>query len=253
VTFAAPWVIADGQVIFSFKLLTAEGVEFSQKLWPLLFAGTGLIAVLFGLLPMASAVRGLVALLVGVSPLILAQTVGGLEGGIGGLGKMFGGYKAWIFLAGMVLAPVGLLIRSKYTGAMLGRLLATIGCGLLLALFLIPDGDAGMPLINMFKSIGHINGAASAIEVIGGLAFVLVIVLGLLTSWMPGTGTGGTGLWAWLIMLFIPVIGLLEILITDASMIGHQPFVVYLLVDVLGWYALTSYGLGTLLGKAAEG
>jgi hypothetical protein len=254
VTFGAPWAIRDGGMDFMWKALTAGGGFTSAKLWPLIFGVSGLVTLLFGLLPVPTAARGVVAALIGVGAIVATLTIGG---GMGGSGMPFTGWQAYAVLGGLVLGSTGLLVRSAYRGAMLGRLLATIGCGAILASFLVPSGGS-IPLIQMFKALGGGGGLAAQIGTIWMLVLVVVAALGLIMSWMPSSTSAGTGLFAWLLILWmfgLLLLGMVILPIIGGADIGtmlKQPGLFYVIIDTLAFSALAAYGLATIFGKSLE-
>jgi hypothetical protein len=239
------------------------GAGIKQLIWPLMFGGLGLLSLLFGLLPVPNSLRGLIAAIAGLAPLVVGATVGGLSlggggGGAGGGLGMFGeGWKAYVGLAGMVLAPTGLLLRSAYRGAALGRILSLVGCGAIVALFLIPVGGS-LPLIMLIKSIGAGGGFLMLVaRVIFPLVLFAAAALGLIMSWMPSGTSGGTGLFAWIIILWTTSFALFALIasIVGGAPIGElfkQPIIFYMLLDTLAFSALSAYGLATIFGKSLE-
>jgi hypothetical protein len=252
VSFAAPMAFGDGGMQFMWKQLTAGGGFTTAKLWPLIIGVSGLVTLLFGVLPVPTAARGVVAALVGVGAVVAGLTAGGLGAGGSPAG---GGWQAYATVGGLVLGATGLLVRSKYRGAMLGRLLATIGCGAILAAMLVPVGGS-IPLINMIKQLG--GGGGLGFPTLIGLLVVLVAALGLIMSWMPSSTGAGTGFFAWVLIL-APFLLMLCMLIVqpliDSEPIGNivkQPGRLYMAVDVLAYAALSAFGLATIFGKSLE-
>jgi hypothetical protein len=250
VTFAGPSRIGDGGMDFMWKQLTSGGFS-TAKLWPLYFGVGGLITLLFGLLPVPTAARGVVAALVGISPIVMTMAFGGM----GPSAVPFRGWQAYMMFGGLVLGSTGLLLRSRYRGAFLGRLLATIGCGAICALFLIPEGG-DIPLIQMFKMLG--GGGGLGFAVIWMLVLFVAAALGLIMSWLPSGTSGGTGLFAWLLILWpfglILFGGIIDPIIRgmDIGALLKTPFILYSVIDTLAFSALAAYGLATIFGKSLE-
>ncbi|HEU5060402.1 MAG TPA: hypothetical protein VFU21_27915, partial [Kofleriaceae bacterium] len=67
--FVAPWRVEPGHTIFSWTILGAEGPA-SGKVMPILFAVTGVLAVVLGALPLATQVRAFAAAGIGLAPTI---------------------------------------------------------------------------------------------------------------------------------------------------------------------------------------
>src|SRR5262249_46673344 len=136
---------------FMWKVLTTSA-PMDAKLWPLILAAGGFLSLLFGLLPVPTTARGIVAAIVGILPFVLMMVMGSPAFGGAGAGLPFRGWMAYLFFGGIILGPAGLLLRSKYRGSGISRVLALIGCGGILALFLIPQGGQ-IPLVGMFKML----------------------------------------------------------------------------------------------------
>jgi hypothetical protein len=254
-TVTVPSNLNQSPMTFMWQVLTSAA-PLEAKLWPLILAAGGLLSLLFGLLPVPVAARGVVAAIVGVVPIVLMMVKGPPGGGGGGgLGGMAGGgWQAYALFAGIVVGGTGLLVRSQYRGSAMGRLLPLIGCGAILATFLIPANGA-IPLIGMLKGLG--GGAAGLIPGVWGLVLPGAAALGLLLSLMP-KAIGGTGLFAWLLIawmfglilisaLIVPVIGGGEI-----GGVFKSPTMLAIMLDMLAFPALAAYGLATLFGKSLE-
>jgi hypothetical protein len=253
VMFAAP--LSFEPMRFMWQDLTSS-LPLKAKLWPLLFGGLGVLSLLFGLLPVPTSIRGVIAAIVGITPVVVAATMGGMPGAGGELGMNMGGWQAYAVLAGLVLAPTGLLLRSAYRQAILGRLLATIGGLALLAPFLIPERGA-LPIVQMFQSLGGGGGLKMQLAIIWMLVLPVSALLGIIMSWLPSGTSGGTGFFAWMLILWtagLILVGLVVAITSGADIGGivKQPGVLYALVCTLGFSALAAYGLATIFGKSLE-
>jgi len=230
-------------------LTTAAPME--AKLWPLVLAAGGFLALLFGLLPVPTTARGIVAAIVGILPFVVIMVMG--SPGLGGGGGLpFSGWQLYVFFAGLILGPAGLLLRSKYRGSGMSRVLTLIGCGAIIALFLIPDHGT-LPLIGMFKALGSAGGVKMLVPLLLVLALFAAAALGLLLTIMPSSVSLGTGFFAWIIMGWFFALSLAGIVIGGSpEQLLKAPASIALIVDLLGWPVLAGYGLATVLGKSLE-
>jgi hypothetical protein len=238
---------------FMWKVLTTPA-PMEAKLWPLVLAAGGLLSLLFGLLPVPTAARGIVAAIVGILPFIVMAIVGAPGGGVGGA-LPFGGWQGYMAMAGLILAPTGLLLRSQYRGSGLARVLTLIGCGAIIALFLIPAGGT-LPIVGMLKSLGS-GGVAHFLPLVWMLALVAAAALGLIMTIMPSSVSLGTSFFAWIIISWLFGLSLIAIvvMIIGGGPIGalfKAPASIAFIVDFLAWPALAAYGLATTFGKSLE-
>src|SRR5262249_54857360 len=136
---AIPWSFSP--LVFSFQAL--GDLPGAQKVWPILWAAGGVALLIFGL-GGGTKTRGLIATIIGAAGLVLPIIIGGFSAGggagVGGPGLPFGGgWVAYVMLAGFLLAPAGLLLRSSYGEASIGRLIATVGSAALVVPFVVPS------------------------------------------------------------------------------------------------------------------
>src|SRR5262249_1891525 len=90
-TVALP--VALSPMRFMWEVLTSS-VPIQQKLWPLVLAAGGLLALLFGLLPVPTAARGIVAAIVGILPFVVMIIVGAPGGG--GMSMPMAGWQGYL-------------------------------------------------------------------------------------------------------------------------------------------------------------
>jgi hypothetical protein len=241
--FVAPWAVGEGQTTFSWTLLKAPG--FAAKLLPSSIIATGLIAVLLGAIPMDTQVRGIIALVIGLGPLVALTTVPSFE------------WRGTVMVVGQVLLVTGLLLRSQYAHAMLGRALATVGVVVVLALYLIPENGV-LPLVGMFKGLGAVPGKAKVAFIIGawgGSVVPLVITLACLLVWIPGPGAAGTGILAWTVIVWAIVAAIVGLLLQEAigaELKSNLSAFIYTPVALSAWLAFAGYGSATVFGKSLE-
>jgi hypothetical protein len=132
--------------------------------------------------------------------------------------------------------------------------MALVGCGAIIAAFVVPVGGE-LPIVGMLKSLG--GGFEQMLPKLWVLVLAAAAALGLVMSFMPSGTSGGTGLFAWLIMgwmagllLFIIVLGL-----AHGGAIGElfkAPKMLLGLVNALAIFVLSGYGLATIFGKSLE-
>ena len=239
--FVAPWSVGS-ETVFSWTNLKASGLAI--KLPPILIMATGLCAIALGTIPLRPYGRGIAALCLGAIP-IIALTLApnfqwrALLGGIGG-----------------VMIVGGLLLRSKYTTSMLGRLVTTIGVAIVLVLYLVPVGGQ-VPLVGMFKALGNQpvpHGLIIGLGLGGGLVPLVLTLLALLV-WLPGPGSAGTPALAWVIILYGIVASLALLLLggnIGPTLKSSLYSFIYFPVAFSAWLAFAGYGSAMVLGKSLE-
>ncbi len=236
--FVAPWRVEPGHTIFSWTILGTSGLPASMKVLPILFAVTGVLAVVLGALPLATPVRAFSAAGIGLAPSIYSVVDPPFV------------WQELVMLIGMITLVSGLLIRSQYTGAMLGRLLATIGAICVLLVLLIPVGGGDPPLIGAFKALGTNRTIPALILIVPG-----VLALVSLLVWLPGPGSAGTHILAWIWIVW-PLVASIMTLVSGEN-IGAQlksslDRFLYVPMAAMSWAALVGYGIASAAGKQLE-
>jgi hypothetical protein len=235
---------------FMWKVLTTAA-PMEAKLWPLVLAAGGFLALLFGLLPVPTTARGIVAAIVGILPFVLIMTMGSPGMG-GGSALPFRGWMMYVLFAGIILGPPGLLLRSKYRGSGMSRVLTLIGCGAIIALFVIPQGGE-IPLIGLFKAFGNAGAGKVLVSLVFMLALFAAAALGLLVTLMPSSVSLGTGFFAWIIMAWFFALTLAGIVMAGSpEQLFKSPAMIAFIFDFLAWPVLAGYGLATVIGKSLE-
>jgi hypothetical protein len=237
--FVAPWSAAD-KMIFSWSALTADGPAF-MKVVPLMLVATGALALVLGLLPLATIGRGLAAALLGAAPIVYLN-VGG--GGVT--------WQAIVGLLGTLTLVSGLLIRSEYRGAMLGRLMVTVGAICVLLPVLIPVGGQ-VPLVGMFKMIGAAPGKGKVLAILPLIPVALAVAS--LLAWLPSPSSAGALVIAWIFILWAIIAAILTLVIggnigdvLKADLAGT----LWMPLATVAWVGLTGYGIATIAGKSLE-
>jgi hypothetical protein len=243
--FAAPMAL-EPELGFRWDLLSSDKLDALAKFDHVYFAAAGLLALVFGAVPLATVPRGALAAVLGLVPfaLLLVNHVRGPK-------------VDWQFLVGLgaafTLVP-GLLLRNEYRSQMLPRILTTIGVAcLLVAVYVVPKNGGDLPLVAMFKAIGDAPGKGKVMAILALMPFVLA-VLSLLV-WLPPPTTAGAKLIAWLFIVVGIILAYADLALGEK--IGDQikgGFNAKLVAPWAGaaWAAFLGYGLATIFGKSLE-
>ncbi len=209
----------------------------------LAIAAMGVLGILLSFVPMPSAARGAVVGLLGTLVMVVPQVQQVMAHSFQ--------WQSVLAVVAMVLLLPGLVLRSKYTDATLPRLLVTLGVLAYLATVLVPDGH-GIPLVNDMQAV--IRGAFPT-AVLFRLITTVLVILSLL-AWLPTPGTGGAGLWFWLLVLLVLAMHVLELVFGNGNigaMISTMPA-----VALFQWaipataMVFVGYGWAAALGKSLE-
>ena len=236
--FAAPWGVGGDKTIFSWSGFGDMPAKI--KIQRLLLVGSGAVAIVVGLIPLSTLGRGIAAALAGLSPLLYALVTGKVQ------------WTTLVVFAGAALLVAGLLVRSQYKSAVLGRLLVTIGAACVLATFLIPQ-HGQVPLVAEFRAIGDLPGKAKLTSIVKLLPFLLAVVS--LVAWLPAPSSAAGSILAWM-WITLPVVVAIQTLVISpqiaAALKGGLSQFIWLPFAAMGWNALAGYGLATMLGKGLE-
>jgi len=236
--FVAPWKVEPGHTIFSWTILGTSGLPASMKVLPILFAVTGVLSVVLGALPLATQVRAFAAAGIGLAPTIY-----------GAVDPPFV-WQELVAAIGAVTLVSGLLIRSQYTGAMLGRLMATIGAVCVLLVVLIPEGGGDPPLIGAFKALGTNHTVPALIIIVPALLALVSMVV-----WLPSPGHVGTHIIAWVFIVWPLVASILTLVSGEnigAQLKASLDGFLYTPMAIMSWAALVGYGVASAAGKQLE-
>jgi hypothetical protein len=239
--FVLPWSIGE-EVAFSWTTIAhAPG---AAKLAPLLIGITGVLGVVFGLLPLDTVPRGIAAAATaGLALMLQSMVVNG-----------FSTTGMFEFLTALTLIS-GLLLRSEYQAALLPRVLTTVGVVFFLMGLLVPSGGQ-VPIAAHISAVGDMPGRMKIVAILI-LFWDVVPFLGLL-CWLPPPGAAGTKILAWLLITQPVVMGLIAGLLRPheqgvvADLMGGIYGVFLAPVAVMAWVALLGYGIATVLGKQLE-
>lgn len=212
----------------------------SAKVPGLVWAGVGLLAIVFGAIPMTSLPRGALAAVLGLAGIFVPTLVSG----------HLGQWQELIIIVGSLALVPGLLIRHEYTESLLARVLVTIGAVCWLLPYLVPIGGQ-IPLVMFIKLL--IDGANHMEIVIPALAQIVLAVLCLLV-WMPGPATAGAKVLAWAVLLF-PIVQF-ALLLINAGHLGDvaskAPGKLLAWAPSVAYNVLVGYGVATVVGKQLE-
>ena len=237
--FVAPWQVQPGATTFSWSILSSEA-SVAAKAIPILFVATGALAILLGALPLSTLARGFAAAGIGLAPIVYQAVAPAFD------------WRNLITLIGAVTLVAGLLVRSQYTGAMAGRLMATIGAICTLLPLLISVGGA-VPLVEMFKALGQGTGQMKVATIITLVPVVLAVLAFLV--WLPPPGRAGAHILAWLLIVWPLVASIAMWLLggdLGANLKGGLHLILYLPMAGMAWAGLTGYGVATVTGKQLE-
>lgn len=235
--FVAPWKVNPGQTIFSWTILGSEAPA-SMKILPILLAATGILSVFLGALPLATLPRGFAAALIGFGPMLYGAVAPPFQ------------WQELLGVVGAVTLVSGLLVRSHYTEAGIGRIMATIGAVCVLVPLLVPEGGGDPPIVGAFKMLGS-NMTVPALN----LLVPAVLALVSLIVWLPGPGRAGTNILAWIWIVLPLVLSLLNWLSggeIGAVLKSNLDGVLYVPMAAMAWGALVGYGVATVVGKQLE-
>jgi hypothetical protein len=187
--------------------------------------------------------RGIAAALLGATPLIY-QVVGA--------GGKFQ-WKPLVLIIGTLGIVGGLLVRSQYRAAMIGRLLVTVGVICILLFYLVPEGGGKPPLVELFKAVGNVPGKAKVGILLALLPFFLGVIS--LIVWIPSPSSAmGTPLaWAWIVLpIFTSIVALAIAGNIGPTLKANLDEVIWQPAAAMSWVALTGYGVAVVVGKNLE-
>lgn len=237
------------------QIIDGEG---TAKLPPLLMAAVGLLSIVLAAIPMSPSPRGLIAGLLGVAGIVVPELLL-LSKGEFGLGQIM----EIVSLVGYLLVVPGLLLRSEYQDSIMPRIMVTIGALCVLATYLIPQGEGGLPIVGLFEMLIDAPGKAK----VGAILFLGPALLALLSLlvWLPAPGSAGSKVFAWLWIMWGAVILYTALLVKGniGSVVEANPYAALvswvagggfppLSIHGAAYLALTGWGLATVFGKKLE-
>jgi hypothetical protein len=212
------------------------------KIQPLLIAAAGVLGILMSLIPLAYLGRAALAAVIGLIPLVLGLA----------LGAAFDWREA-LSLVAAIAVVAGLFVRNEYRNDLLPRVLVTAGVVLGLVPLLVPIAGQ-IPLVLALKGIGGAPTAAAKIGVVLQLMSVLLGLLALI-AWLPGPGTAGAKVLAWVILLFPILHHLVDLVLAGGigASIKASPFTALLApLPAVAYLAMATIGVAAIVGKQLE-
>jgi len=248
--FVAPWAVGAGKTVFSWSILSVNGAPFVAKMVPLLLAVTGISSIALGALKLGSSVRAMAAAGIGLSPIVFQMATADPIGWQTIVGALSG-----------ILLITGLVVRSRRTTAIHGRILATVGVVGMLALYLVPENDT-MLVKMLLDMLADIPGKGKLIPILGqgvgglvvGLLPLLLTLLCLLV-WLPSDGRAGTHILVWMV-IFAPLLASLGALAISEDILpalkSSLASVFYLPLAGAAWMTLAGFGLGGVISEKIQ-
>ena len=244
--FIAPMSTA-GKMVFRWDLLKAPGVGAIAKFDQVYLAAAGILALVFGLVPLATVPRGALAAVLGLTPLALHFVVDDIKDA-----PSFRWQDLVTFVSLCTLVP-GLLLRQEYRSQLLPRILVTVGALGILIPLLVPE-KGGDPEIKQI--IDAISKSPGKLKVLAILKLWPVIIAFLsLMCWLPAPSSGAAKVLAWLFILTIVVFGYTAMILAGHIGTALKANLNELLLGgwvFAAWLAFIGYGAATVIGKNLE-
>ncbi len=266
---------------FRWDALTSDGIDALGKFKLIYVSAAAILALVFGLVPLANVPRGALAAVLGLTPVVL-----GLVTSLKDAPEF-----RWQVLVGFLAAVTlvtGLLLRHEYRAQILPRILTTVGALCVIVLYVVPEGGGDPAIKGLIDGISGAPGKLKVVAIVQLVPFVLA-ALSLLV-WIPAPSTGGAKVLAWLVILSSVIVGYTGLLVaghladavkgaTNATLLSQwagmpgeaaalaaaahaqaaaagataPPAMLPVFEPVAAaWSAFIGYGLATLFGKNLE-
>jgi hypothetical protein len=209
-------------------------------------SAAAILALVFGLVPLATVPRGALAAVLGLTPIILALVVVLKDA------PTFRWQVPVGFLGAVTLLP-GLLLRQEYRSQLLPRLLVTVGAACFLVPWLVPEHGGDPQLMQWIDLLGKAEGKAKVPVILHLVEFGLVVAS--LLAWLPPPSSAGAKIIAWLLILFVVIQAYTGMLLAGhlGDAIKHRPNDLLMAPWTMAAFAaFIGYGLATLFGKSLE-
>ena len=233
--FFAPWGGTADAPVFSWDLLKgASGLDFMVRIY--LVAG-GLVMLAGALLPLPYLLRALVAFCLGAAPLVLAR-----------VGQVY--WNEWLVIGVLLFLVAALLHRRRYQSSLFARILVFLGFLSVVAVNVVPF-KGGVPIVGLFKGLSASAGAGMAVTLLP--LFLLLITLLAMLMTVRGKGGGLAGLWALLLIVYMPLrfwLSALVGIIGGADPLSQLPGLYNGLSSFI-FILVASYGLSLVFARAA--
>ena len=199
----------------------------------------GLLAIVFGAIPMGTLARG------------IACAVSGLA--FYAVELAFADHLTWqelVDLAAPLLLLTGLILRSGYPGSLLARILVTLGALALIALQVIPMGDGGVPIVDKLSALGSMD-TAHLVRTILELVQLVLAVAALLV-WLPPTASGAAKPIYFMLLVLIAITPTIGLVLTLGGDVVQSPAALLSWTGLFATLGLATYGLAAMFGKLGE-
>jgi hypothetical protein len=231
---------------FRWDALSGDKLDALGKFNQIYFAAAGLLALVFGLVPLATVARGALTAVIGLVPVVLGLVIYLKDA------KEIDWQVLVLFASVLTLVP-GLMLRQEYRSQMLPRLLVTIGALCVIAVFVVPKGGGDPPIVAAFEAIGNAPGKAKVGAIFKIAPFVLAVVS--LLCWIPQPSSAGAKVIAWMWILLVGVTAVVLLLVNGhiGDVIKKNPNRELFEPWAVGaWTAFIGYGVATIFGKNLE-
>ena len=244
--FLAPLAMGD-KMVFRWDVLKAPGVGAIAKFDQVYLMAAGILALVFGLVPLATVPRGALAAVLGLAPLALHFVVDDLKNAPAIKWQEIVGF------VGLLTLVPGLLLREEYRSQLLPRILTTVGALCVLLPLLVPSGGGDPPIKTIIDAVGKSPGKLKVLAILQ-LWPVIIAALSLL-CWLPAPSSAAAKILAWLVIITAVVYGYTSLLIA-----GHLGAAIKANLNeallggwvIAAWIAFIGYGAATVLGKNLE-
>jgi hypothetical protein len=242
--FAVP--LGTDPMAFRWDSLSSDKLDALGKFNEIYFAAAGLLALVFGAVPLATVARGALTAVLGLVPLVLGLVMYLKDA------KEIDWQVLVLFASALTWVP-GLLLRHEYRSQILPRILTTIGALCVIVVMVVPEGGGDPPIVGLFEALGDAPGKAKVGVILKLLPVVLAVAS--LLCWLPAPSTAGGKPIGWLVIV-VGVITAYVMLLVNGSLgdvIPKTPNTA-LVAPWAGaaWAAFIGYGVATIFGKNLE-
>ena len=199
----------------------------------------GVLALVFGAIPMGTLARG------------IACTVLGLAWY--GVVIAFAEHITWqpvVELVAPILLLTGLILRSGYPGSLLARIFVTVGALALVALQLVPLNGGGVPIVDKLSALGAMDTPGLVTTVLELVQLVLAVAA--LLAWLPRTASGAAKPIYFMLLVLMAITPTVALVIEKGVDLFQSPAALLSWTGVFSTLGLTTYGLGAVFGKLGE-
>ncbi|HUQ06199.1 MAG TPA: hypothetical protein VM261_27030 [Kofleriaceae bacterium] len=242
---AMPFTI-EPKVTFRWDALSADGVPGLVKFQLIYVSAAAILALVFGLVPLATVPRGALTAVLGLVPIVLGLVTYLKDA------KEIQWQVLVIFASTLTIVP-GLMLRHEYRSQMLPRILATVGALCVLATMLVPVNGGDPPIVAAFQAIGDAPGKAKVGAILKIVPFGLAVAT--LLVWIPPPSSAGAKVIAWLWILNAVYTAYVLMLVAGhlGDAVKAKPNALLMEPWVFAaWSAFIGYGLATIFGKNLE-